>query len=203
METSLSEDLSSEINAAAQRAHEVAARIRRDAQEALRHAVECGELLLRQRAAMPYGTWETWLSEKCHHLSHRTARRYMRLARNHNESISCEARSLRHAYLLTGVIPRPKHARRDLPGTPTITFTHGLDEFRRWYNRRIATVPLKSWSPLARKALRNELRWFRNLFDQLSVEPEGERNQELATRNGNRENCAEHEHLRGFRGTTS
>lgn len=167
-DTKLCDDLSVEINVAATAVSDIAQEIRRDVRELVRRVVVCGELLIRQRAALPHGTWQVWLREKCPDISESTARRYMRLARAQGMTASCQVRSLRHAYLLTGVLPQARRPRTPQPHAPRITFTRGLDEFRRWFHRRTDDRPLKLWSPRARMALRNELRWFKNLFDELS-----------------------------------
>ncbi|MBB4259971.1 DUF3102 domain-containing protein [Bradyrhizobium sp. CIR3A] len=47
----------------------------------LRHAITAGELLIEAKALLKHGEWLPWLSAHCE-LSERTARLYMRLAKN-------------------------------------------------------------------------------------------------------------------------
>lgn len=57
----------------------------RQAQEAMRqsltHAVNCGELLIEAKSLISHGDWLAWVSDNCE-FSDRTARAYMRIARN-------------------------------------------------------------------------------------------------------------------------
>lgn len=50
-----------------------------------------------------------------------------------------------------------------------IQFTKGLDQFRRWYHRRTDDTPVAKWTPEARRLLRQELTWFKNLYDDLAA----------------------------------
>lgn len=52
----------------------------RAAQSAVAHAVRCGELLLRCKAAVPHGEWLPWLAANCT-FRERTAQTYMRIGR--------------------------------------------------------------------------------------------------------------------------
>jgi len=48
------------------------------------HAMAAGDLLIEAKAQIPHGIWLPWLKEHCA-VSERTARLYMRLARNRSE----------------------------------------------------------------------------------------------------------------------
>jgi hypothetical protein len=162
-------DLSASINAAFATARTAADSATNEARAAITAAVQCGDLLLRQKASVPHGTWLPWLAQHCPDISAETARRYMRLAKRSHETDLTDATSLRQAYLATGVLPETP-AREATPpdgNSPVITFTRGLDQFRRWYNRRTEDLPLARWTPEARRLLRNELAWFAKLFQQL------------------------------------
>jgi Protein of unknown function (DUF3102) len=70
---------------------DLAARINTEheaASEALRrsldHAITAGTLLLEAKAQLSHGQWLPWLKTHCH-VPERTARLYMRLARNRAE----------------------------------------------------------------------------------------------------------------------
>ena len=48
----------------------------------LTKAMAIGDLLIEAKGRVPHGQWSPWLAERCPALSDRTARHYMRLARN-------------------------------------------------------------------------------------------------------------------------
>ena len=162
-------DLSASINAAFAAARSAADSATYQARAAITAAVECGDLLTRQKASLPHGAWLPWLADHCPDISAETARRYMRLAKRSRETDLTDASSLRQAYLATGVLPSPPAPEPSLPDaeTPVITFTRGLDQFRRWYHRRTDELPLAKWTPEARHLLRNELAWFVKLHADL------------------------------------
>jgi len=162
-------DLSFSINAAFAAARAAAGSATEHAARAVAAAVECGDLLVRQKASLPHGGWLPWLAAHCPQISAETARRYMRLAKRSRVTDLTAASSLRQAYLATGVLPdtRPRDAAAPDATAPVITFTRGLDQFRRWYHRRTDELPLAKWTPEARRLLRNELAWFKKLHDEL------------------------------------
>ena len=167
----LSIDLSASINAAFATARSAADSATDQARAAITAAVQCGDLLTRQKASIPHGAWLAWLADHCPAISAETARRYMRLAKRSQETDLTDAASLRQAYLATGVLPEPPAPSASLPDaeTPVITFTRGLDQFRRWYHRRTDEKPLEQWTPEARRLLRNELAWFVKLHGDLAA----------------------------------
>jgi len=168
-DSSLALNLASQINAAFAEAHANAAVATTNARLAVSRALECGELLNRQKESLAHGEWQLWLAEHCPNVSGATARRYMRLAkRSHDHSLE-DAGGLRQAYLATGVLPESPRTRREPnANTPTVTFVRGLDLFRRWFHQRTDELPLEQWTPDARRILRNELTWFKKLYDRLA-----------------------------------
>jgi len=133
-------------------------------------AIECGRLLCRQRECVPGGEWRAWLRQNCPRISVETVRCYMRFARDsHKIDLGCVT-TLRRAYQLTGALLPPVAERCPGPQKPTVEFVRSLDQFRLWFNRRTRSLPLRRWSPEARRHLRNELAWFKKLHDQLSEE---------------------------------
>ena len=81
-----------------------------------------------------------------------------------------DAAGLRQAYVAAGVLLEfPRTPRKPDANTPTVTFIRGLDHFRRWYNKRTDELPLDEWTPEARRLLRNELTWFKKLYDRLAA----------------------------------
>jgi hypothetical protein len=167
----LSIDLSASINAAFATARTAADSATTEARAAITAAVQCGDLLTRQKASVPHGTWLDWLATHCPDISAETARRYMRLSKRSHETDLTDATSLRQAYLATGVLPEPPPRDNDTPdaNAPVVTFTRGLDQFRRWFHRRTEDKPLAKWTPEARRLLRNELAWFKKLHDDLAA----------------------------------
>lgn len=167
----LSIDLSASINAAFATARTAADSATNEARSAITAAVQCGDLLTRQKASVPHGTWLDWLATHCPDISAETARRYMRLSKRSQVTDLTDAASLRQAYLATGVLPEEPPRDNDTPdaNAPVVTFTRGLDQFRRWFHRRTEDKPLAKWTPEARRLLRNELAWFKKLHDDLAA----------------------------------
>lgn len=166
----LSIDLSVSINAAFVAAKDSANLATDQARHAITAAVQCGDLLNRQKTSLPHGDWLDWLANHCPEISAETARRYMRLANRAQVTDLNDATNLRQAYLATGVLPESARTRREPDvNTPTVTFVRGLDQFRRWFHRRTDELPLDQWTPEARRLLRNELTWFKKLHDRLAA----------------------------------
>lgn len=167
----LSIDLSASINAAFATARTAADSATSEARAAITAAVQCGDLLTRQKASVPHGTWLDWLATHCPDISAETARRYMRLSKRSQVTDLTDATSLRQAYLATGVLPEepPRDNAPPDANAPIVTFTRGLDQFRRWFHRRTEDKPLAKWTPEARRLLRNELAWFKKLHDDLAA----------------------------------
>lgn len=161
-------DLSSAINTAFDEARSAATQAADHARHAITKAIECGGLLQRQKDALPHGAWQSWLAANCPDVSATTARRYMRLAKRSHLTVLQDAANLQQAYLATGVLPEQPRNRTPSPTEPTVTFVRGLDQFRRWFNRRTEQLPLDQWTPEARRLLRNELSWFSRLHRQLA-----------------------------------
>lgn len=145
----LSIDLSTSINAAYFAARAAADNATDHARAAITAAVLCGDLLLRQKTSLPHGAWLPWLVAHCPEISAETARRYMRLSKRSQVTDLTAATSLRQAYLATGVLPEapPRETTEPDATTPIITFTRGLDQFRRWYHRRTEENPVATWTP--------------------------------------------------------
>ena len=74
-------DLSASINAAFATARSAADSATHEARAAITAAVQCGDLLTRQKASVPHGAWLAWLAAHCPVISAETARRYMRLSK--------------------------------------------------------------------------------------------------------------------------
>ncbi len=166
--STLTVNLSAEINAAFHDANTKATSAKESARQAVTRALECGRLLNRQKSAIGRGRWQQWLSANCPAISFPTARRYMMLARRVGTAGLADAAGLRQAYLATGVLTVGPRL-RTVPGAecPTVSFTRPLDNFRRWFHRRTIHDPLNRWPPEDRRVLRKELAWFKQLHDRL------------------------------------
>ena len=163
-------NLAGSINAAYAQAGAQATDAKQNARIAVERALECGQLMTRQKRALPHGAWQTWLATNCPTISAPTARRYMMLARRAPHSELTAAGGLRQAYLATGVLTVSKKSRQKQSATtPIVTFTRGLDQFRRWYHTRTENNPISKWSAQSRRLLQTELSWFKKLHDDLGV----------------------------------
>lgn len=69
-----------------------------------------------------------------------------------------DAKSLRQAMTIVGIIPQsPKRNKCDSI-SPTITFTKYIDGFILWYKKRISNEPISDWQPETRAMLITNLR---------------------------------------------
>lgn len=165
---SLALNLAPEINAAFSEASTTAAAATLNARQAVTRALECGRLLNLQKDALHHGVWQDWLAQNCPAISAPTARRYMKLAKHAPDTVLDDAAGLRQAYMATGVLlDSPRRRREPDANTPTVEYVRGLDLFRRWFHKRIENEPIHKWSPAARRVLRNDLAWFKQLHDDL------------------------------------
>jgi hypothetical protein len=165
-------DLASEIKLAHSESCAALSRVRSTGAAAVAKAIECGHLLLRQRRHVASRDWRRWLRENCPELSRETVRCYIHCAENADKIELGSVASLRHAYQLAGCIASSAKGRDAKPERPTVEFVRGLDQFRIWFNRRTRTLPLRRWSPEAKRLLRNELLWFKSLHDRLASDVE-------------------------------
>jgi hypothetical protein len=162
-------NLAPQIRQAFEDANRLATDARGVAAEAISKALECGRLLVQQKESLGHGSWLEWLDANLPEISDRTARKYMALAKRNHGSDLTDAASLRQAYLATGIIPAPeeKPAGPPDPNKPWVRFTRFLDGFRLWFNKRIENDPLDTWPEDSRRVLKNELRWFADLYERL------------------------------------
>jgi len=72
------------------REHQLA---RRHANDAIKHAIRCGELLIQKKAELPHGTFTSWIVANCK-FKQATANNYMRAAQNPNAL----GNSIRHLF---------------------------------------------------------------------------------------------------------
>jgi hypothetical protein len=161
--------MADQINAAFADANATAARASSLAATAIQRGLECGALLNRQKSIVGHGRWQSWLVANCPAIAPSTARKYMRLAKLAAAGLLPEALAFRQGCIATGVLPAsPRRLPNPEEKYPCVSYTRGLDLFRRWYHRRIDEVPVEDWTPEARRVLRMELGWFKRLDDKLA-----------------------------------
>ena len=79
------------------------------------------------------------------------ARRYMMLSRRALHSELTAAGGLRQTYPATEVLTVSKKShQKNSATTPIVTFTRGLDQFRRWYHIRTENNPISKWPAQSR-----------------------------------------------------
>lgn len=162
-------NLTEQIREAFQDANRLATNARGVASEAVAKAIHCGQLLLQQKESLGHGSWLQWLDANVPEISEWTARRYMALAKRAHVSDLNDTATVRQAYLATGILPSPAatEAGPPDPNKPWVRYVRFLDGFRLWFNRRVDTDPLDTWPENARRVLKNELRWFAELYERL------------------------------------
>lgn len=161
-------NLAEQINRSFEESVALATQAKDQATTAINKALECGQLLLQQKAALKHGGWLEWLDANCPQLNERIARRYMALAKRTHESDLNDATTLRQAYLACGIIhEKPKTPNKPNPETPWVKFVKPLDAFRLWFNTRSEQSPMEEWGEDALRVLSNELQWFVNLHAEI------------------------------------
>ncbi len=136
---------------------------------AVAKALECGQLLLRQKESLGHGSWLEWLDANVPEMTEWTARRYMALAKRAHVPDLKDAATVRQAYLATGIIPSDpvKEPGPPDPNKPWVKFIKPLDAFRLWYQKRIEQGGIDTWPEDSRRILKNELRWIVQLYKRL------------------------------------
>jgi hypothetical protein len=87
--------------------------------KAIKSAVECGAVLNSAKETVGHGGWEGWLRKNCKRVSQMTATRYMRLAKSNTVLDLASCKSLRQAYLSSGILPEtPPQAQIQAPPEP-------------------------------------------------------------------------------------
>ena len=154
------------------------------ASHAVAKAVECGQLLLQQKEALGHGKWLDWQANNLPEISHDTVSRYMRVAKAATKVLPAaqgvddsnfasvrnleDTPTLKQAYMALGLLPAPEKKPEVVdPNKPWVKFTRHLDGFRLWFNKRMDEAPLSTWPEDSRRILKNELRWFVQLYERL------------------------------------
>jgi hypothetical protein len=161
-------NLAEQINRTYEESVALATQAKDQATTAITKALECGQLLLQQKAALKHGGWLEWLDANCPQISEQTARRYMALSKRSHVSDLNDAATLRQAYLACGIVhEKPKTANEPDPEKPWVKFVKPLDAFRLWFNTRSEQSPMEEWGEDALWVLSNELQWFVNLHAEI------------------------------------
>ncbi len=80
-----------------------------------------------------------------------------------------DAKSLRQALTMVGIIPSAPKENKGEKIKPTITFTKPIDAFVLWYNKRTANDPISNWQPETRALLITNLRPIVAIYQELIV----------------------------------
>ena len=178
-------NLAAQIREAYREANQLAEQSKGYASQAVSNAIECGQLLIQQKAALVHGGWMEWTATNLPEIHHNTLGRYMRVAKaaqgalhpsategdsNSSPVMNLEdAPTLKQAYVALGILPQPKDKSNQPPdpNKPWVRFTRFLDGFRLWFNKRMDEDPLDTWPEDSRRVLKNELRWFADLYERL------------------------------------
>lgn len=126
------------------------------AANAIRHALQCGALLIKARSLCAHGEWELWLESNCPNLSQTTARRYMTVSANvpDVEHLPTDCQSVTKLLRAVGITPEPEAVEQ----SPTKTITGWL----RWTPKIDAMIP--KLSPDEKLELR---RWCESTLERL------------------------------------
>lgn len=161
-------NLAEQINLAFEQSVALATQAKDQASTAIAKALECGQLLLQQKAALKHGGWLEWLAANCPKICERTARRYMGVAKRTHVADLNDATTLRQAYLACGIIQeKPKTVSEPNAESPWVKSVKPLTAFRLWYNARCDQSPMEEWGEDALRLLSNELQWFVNLHAEI------------------------------------
>ena len=174
-------NLAVQIRDAYREANQLADQAKGFASQAVAKAIECGQLLLQQKASLGHGSWLDWIKLNLPEISHDKAQRYMRLAKaasqlpeNHDGNNAHvryleDAASVRQAYIAVGILPMPPKPGDEPPdpNKPWVEFLRWLDGFRLWFQKRMDADPIETWPENSRRVLKNELKWFAELYQRL------------------------------------
>jgi len=100
----LSRDIESAFDAATYKAGQA----KQLGNDAIKEAIICGVLLMRAKAMVPPRRWSYWLAQCCPKLPHRTAYRWIQLAKASKIRTLEHCSGLRQAYIDCGILPEPE-----------------------------------------------------------------------------------------------
>ena len=74
------------------------------AKQAIAEVILCGQALNEAKALVPHGEWGSWLAKHCKGVSEKTCQNYLRLSKAQHVADLSNAKTLRQAYILAGII---------------------------------------------------------------------------------------------------
>lgn len=92
---------------------------------------------------------------------------YEQLCNTPTRKLLNDAKSLRQALTMVGIIPSAPKEKKDEKIKPTITFTKPIDAFVLWYNKRTENDPISDWQPETRALLITNLRPIVAIYQEL------------------------------------
>lgn len=165
-------DIASRINALHEKAEALSKLAKDKAQEAIKVAIECGKLLVEQRDSMKYGDFKSWVHDNCS-FARSSAYNYIKLynsvvkipevvqpvgqvdgnteveviGESPTESFieSLPAKTLKDAYIATGILPprkEPELKQDDTPQSYRVEHVEYVDGFVKWYGKFKEKFPL-------------------------------------------------------------
>ena len=181
MNDQLELNYSPQIREAHREATELANVAKQYAAQAVSKAMECGELLLQQKASLGTASWTDWLARHLPDVCPETLGRYMRSAKlsklvtgpsRRDGDGTAEALTdsqNKQALIALGIIPssNPKPSGPLDPNRGWVRYVRFIDGLRNWFNKRVEEEPLDSWDEQPRRLLKNELRWIAELYQRL------------------------------------
>ena len=146
--------------------------------QAVAKAVECGGLLLEQKASLTDASWTEWITRNLPDVAPDTLSRYMRAAKlsalvaqtnGSTTPVALPDAQNKQALIALGIIPSPENKRPSLldPQRGWVRYVRFIDGFRKWFNQRIEDEPIETWDEQPRRLLKNELRWIAELYQRL------------------------------------
>ena len=184
-QNTISLDIVSQINELHAQAETIANSAKAQAGKAVEIAIECGRLLTLQKKQTEHGEWIAWIKSNCR-FSEDTAQNYMRLFRRVSQLTKLEdknagggktetvrfienlkAKSIRQAYIATGILPEAQKPDVDGKSTPIVTHVKHIDFLVLWYRKTIEHKPAKDWNFIEREALINDLTPLMEIYNEL------------------------------------
>lgn len=175
------------INELHAQADELAQKAKEVASKTIEIAIECGKLLIEQKAKLGHGNWLNWCKANLE-FSADTAERYMRLYRKSTELISQNGsgqesdgsnsaqiksvrnlgcKNLKQAYIATGILPEPEKPDPEDKIEPLVVHVKHIDFVVKWYRDTVENKPAKDWKFIEREALINDLKPLMEIYNEL------------------------------------
>lgn len=181
------------INELHAQAEELAQKAKEVASKTIEIAIECGKLLIEQKAKVGHGNWEKWCRDNLI-FDIRTAQRYMGLFRKtreienstnsetlndssvspkttQNQNVSfleiAKPKNIRQAYIATGILPETPKPDPEDKIEPLVVHVRHIDFIVKWYRDTVENKPAKDWKFIEREALINDLTPLMEIYNEL------------------------------------